>query len=98
MQGIDALDEQDWTFGKFGARFGGVATVVQADAENLGRHDGGEELGDIGGFTGGREFAIEKPMETFGRTVGAQCAEMSGAGGIEIADDFHTEEALVAAA
>ena len=66
----------------------GVPAVVQADAEQVGRRDGREELARLEGRAGDLEVAEDVAGDGAGGTVGLEC-RMGRTGGGEVADELH---------
>ena len=89
LEGVDALHEEDGAFGDLGVGLGGVLSVVESDAEDLGGCYGREELGDPGVLGGDAMGAVDVALYAERGAVGLFCGVVRSAGGIEIADDLH---------
>ena len=69
---------------------GGVLLVVEADAEDVARHERREQLVDGGRLARVADAAEKVPFEQRGAAIVVEPAEVLAAGGEE-ADDFHRE-------
>jgi hypothetical protein len=68
-----------------------VAAVVQANAENLNRDDGGKKFGDIRLFAGRLESGERISITFDSGTVGLERSIPDGALRIEITDNLHAK-------
>jgi hypothetical protein len=94
LESIDAFDEEDGVLRERGLHLLSVAAVVQANAENLNRDDGGKKFGCIRLFAGRLEPGERISITFDGGTVGLQGSVMDGLFGIEITDYFHAKRVL----
>ena len=72
LERVEALDEKDGVFRKGGLHLFGVATVIQADAENLGRYNWGEEFGNLCFFHRGLQAGVRFAIAFHGRAIGLE--------------------------
>jgi hypothetical protein len=88
--GVDPLGEKHRTLGRLHARFFGMTTVIQPDAENLAGLEWGEELGNLGGLAGFAESAVRVSVAAQGGAVGFLRAEMNGSLRVLVSDYVHS--------
>lgn len=90
LERVDSFDEKDGVIGKRRLHLLRVASVVQADAEDLGGDDGREDFGDFRLPPGGLEPGEGITLACEGGAVGLQGSVMHAAANIAITDYLHT--------
>lgn len=89
LHGSGGLHEEHGAFGNGDIALGGMAAVIEADAQDVGRGDGGEELVRRGDAARDGEVAVNIAINLEGRAIGLERGMADGAvNGLE-SDQFH---------
>ena len=69
--------------------FLGMPAIVQADADDVGGDQRGQQLADLGLFPRVAAGAKQVPLEASGGAIGVLRAEVNAALSVAVADDLH---------
>ena len=89
LQRVDSLHKQHRLFGNLGPGLGCVLAVVQPDAQNLRRDNGGEQLAHLHGVRCDHIVAVDIALNLANRAVGVFGAVVNPVVLVEKSNDLH---------